>query len=265
MSPHFDSIAADLNGTNVMLPPMLERLRTLSLQERESIARLTGTVTVYFDGEVVEVRKAEEDAALRAMPGGHSIGMLNGLNIGCGDRPIDPSLIAIDITRQSMLDAGGHGTASPSAMLALADDLPFANESIDFMVALHMLEHVEHPVQILDHWLDKLKPGGGIGLVLPDWRYTWDAGDDEAPYGHNWNAEPDLVTLLWERHLSRRCRLEALDTYPFKLSFDVVLRKDGMFKPFALPSGKRAESGASRRRRGAFLCLDQIALGSVRS
>jgi SAM-dependent methyltransferase len=260
LTEEFHRIAADLTGANVMSPPMLERLRGLTLTQREEIARLKGTITVYFDAEVTAVRKAEEEAVLKAMPGDYPIEALNGINIGCGDRSINPALLAVDITRQSMQEAGGHAAASSSALLALADDLPFLNESIDFIVALHMLEHVVNPIRVLDHWLDKLKPGGGIGLILPNWHYTWNAAEDEANYGHKWNAEPNLVSLLWERHLSHRCVIEALDTYPFKLSFDVIFRKIGVFKPFAPPAGVQAESGASRKRRGAFLSLDQTTI-----
>ena len=252
----FDELLTVLNGSNVLSEPMLTQLRRFTLVEREMLAQRTGTIVVYFDGEVVAVRTAEEEAVLRAMPAGFSIAELNGLNIGCGDRLVSPSLIAVDIAREPLLEQGGHRTANGNALLAECDKLPFAAGSIDFIVALHMLEHVVDPVGVLLHWLDKLKPGGGIGLILPDWRYTWDARNDESAYGHKWNAEPDLIKLLWENHLADYCELETMQTYPYKLSFDVILRKPGVFRPFRLPGDGSAESGAARHRRGAFLSLE---------
>jgi SAM-dependent methyltransferase len=250
-----DELVTQLDGSNVLSEPMLAHLRCFTLTEREEIAQRSGTIVVYFDGEVTAVRTAEEEAVLRAMPPGFAMKDLNGLNIGCGDRLVDPSLIAVDIARESLLTQGGHRTATGNALLAKCDNLPFAADSIDFIVALHMLEHVEDPVGVLLHWLDKLKPGGGIGLILPDWRYSWDSRTDESAYGHKWNAEPDLVRLLWENHLAEYCELERMQTYPYKLSFDVILRKPGMFTPFTLPIDESAESGAARHRRGAFLSL----------
>jgi SAM-dependent methyltransferase len=254
--PDLDGMFADVNGGNVLSDDILKRLRQFSIADRELISRRTGTVTVYFDEEVTAVREAEVSAALKAMPPGYTIKDLNGLNIGCGDRTIDSALLAIDISRYALTQEGGHGAASAQALLAVSDNLPFMENSIDFIVALHMLEHVGNPVTTLRHWLDKIKPGGGIGLILPDWRYSWDARHDEAAYGHKWNAEPDLIQHLWREHLNDMCVLEAMQTYNYKLSFDVVLRKHGEFRPFVLPIGLHAESGAGRSRRGAFLSLD---------
>jgi len=83
------------------------------------------------------------------------------------------------------------------------------------------------------HWLGILKPGGGIGVIVPDWRYTWDARHDNAPYGHKWNPSPDVVRKWYSDHWSKSCMLEAIDTYDFKLSFDFILRKPGTFRPFS--------------------------------
>lgn len=250
-----DSILADITPSNVMSPEMLARLRKFSLLEREYIAFKTKTLVVYFDEEVSHVREAEEVAALKAMPYGYPIDKLNGLNIGSGDRTIHPALIQVDITRVSLIGLGGHCYATPSAILSSCAKLPFADNSIDFIIALHFLEHIFNPIDVLRHWHNKLKPGGGVGIILPDWRYTWDARFDEAAYGHKWNCEPDLLAKLYEDKLQDIYALEALNTYNYKISFDVVLRKGGAFKPFNIPLGEDSESGASRFRRGQFLGL----------
>lgn len=51
----------------------------------------------------------------------------------------------------------------------------FADSSLDFVVANHMLEHVEDPIAAVEHQLRVLRPGGILFLSLPDARYTFDA------------------------------------------------------------------------------------------
>jgi SAM-dependent methyltransferase len=50
----------------------------------------------------------------------------------------------------------------------------FADESLDFVVANHMLEHVEDPISALHHFLRVLRPGGVLFLTLPDPRHNFD-------------------------------------------------------------------------------------------
>jgi hypothetical protein len=116
-----------------------------------------------------------------------------------------------------------------------------------------MLEHVEDPGLTVAYWLDILKPGGGIGIVVPDWRYNWDARNDASTFGHKWNPTPALIRQLYAKYWSMHADLEALDTYPYRLSFDLVLRKHGSFKPFRLPSPDSMRSGRQRKDDGVFL------------
>jgi SAM-dependent methyltransferase len=50
----------------------------------------------------------------------------------------------------------------------------FADESVDFLIASHMLEHVEDPIAALHHFLRVLRPNGVLFLTLPDARYSFD-------------------------------------------------------------------------------------------
>src|SRR5919204_5642917 len=50
----------------------------------------------------------------------------------------------------------------------------FADESLDFVIANHMLEHVEDPIGAVETFLRVLRPGGILFLTLPDARYTFD-------------------------------------------------------------------------------------------
>ena len=50
----------------------------------------------------------------------------------------------------------------------------FDDESLDFVMANHMLEHVEDPVSALHTFLRVLRPGGILFLTLPDARDSFD-------------------------------------------------------------------------------------------
>ncbi len=51
----------------------------------------------------------------------------------------------------------------------------FPDSSLDFVVANHMLEHVEDPIDALQNQLRVLRPGGVLYLTLPDARESFDA------------------------------------------------------------------------------------------
>lgn len=50
----------------------------------------------------------------------------------------------------------------------------FADESVDFVIANHMLEHVEDPVEALVNQSRVIRPGGVLYLSLPDPRGSFD-------------------------------------------------------------------------------------------
>jgi len=52
-----------------------------------------------------------------------------------------------------------------------AEDLsPFADASLDFIVANHVVEHLANPLATLMHWRSKLKTGGILYMAFPHWR-----------------------------------------------------------------------------------------------
>jgi predicted SAM-dependent methyltransferase len=50
-----------------------------------------------------------------------------------------------------------------------------ADDSLDFIVANHVLEHVTSPIEALREWHRVLRVGGTLMLTLPDKRFTFDA------------------------------------------------------------------------------------------
>ncbi|MDY6937654.1 MAG: glycosyltransferase [Cyanobacteriota bacterium] len=49
-----------------------------------------------------------------------------------------------------------------------------ADNSMDFAIANHMIEHCQNPIQTLQNYFRVLKPGGILYLAVPDKRYTFD-------------------------------------------------------------------------------------------
>jgi SAM-dependent methyltransferase len=232
-------------------------LETLSIDQREKLARATGTMVQYYGNEVQMVRDAEEKAALRALPPGYATEDLNGINVGCGDRAVDPMIVGTDAHKGDWeMGSGSCQKYSSSAMLlAWSNDLPLKANTMDFVIAIHILEHEPDPVATVLHWLDIVKPGGGVGIILPDWRYTWDARVDHHSWGHRWNPTPELARRLYDQHWQQLGGLEHFGTYPFKISFDLVIRKHGQFSAFN-PEYRQAPTGHELLEQDRFLHAD---------
>lgn len=245
----------ELTSENLGSEVMQILLSRLDRADREQLSVQTQTMVQYYGAEAEDLPALEEQAVLRAAPPGYALEELNGLNVGCGNRPVHPSLLHVDAHKGNWsLGSGSEQSYTSIAHLrAWAHELPFRPQSIDFIVAVHVLEHVADPVATIRLWLDLLKPGGGIGVVVPDWRYTWDARNDHHPWGHRWNCTPELVRELYETHWKQLAELEAIQSYPYKLSFDFVLRKHGVFEPFDLQSAGEIPTGNQLFASGRFL------------
>lgn len=84
------------------------------------------------------------------------------LNLGCGDK-ILPGYVNVDI-------AATRAGRSPDVLCDLRDLKPFASDSVDEVLAVHVIEHFWRweVVAILREWLRVLKPGGRMVLECPN-------------------------------------------------------------------------------------------------
>ena len=134
-----------------------------------------------------DVKTHREDLALRYLGGeGIEIGALNfplrvapGVTVRYVDRQPHDELVA------------EYGVLYPGAEIVAPDVLDdgetlatFADASVDFVIANHMLEHTEDPIGTLGHHLRVLRPGGVLFLGLPDARATDDAGRERTTVEH---------------------------------------------------------------------------------
>jgi phosphatidylethanolamine/phosphatidyl-N-methylethanolamine N-methyltransferase len=63
-----------------------------------------------------------------------------------------------------------------------ANSLPFENDSMDRVIATHVLEHVPFPHLAIQEWVRVLKPGGVLSLILPcDPGLAWRMGRHLGP------------------------------------------------------------------------------------
>ncbi len=60
----------------------------------------------------------------------------------------------------------------------------FENDSVDFVIANHFLEHTEDPIGTLKNFLRVLRPGGKIFMAIPDMRFTFDKNRARTPLAH---------------------------------------------------------------------------------
>jgi SAM-dependent methyltransferase len=82
-----------------------------------------------------------------------------------------PELADWDLTPVDVVDDG--------ETLATIED-----ESQDFIVANHFLEHCENPIGTIETHLGKLRPGGVLFYAVPDKRFTFDFRREVTPLEH---------------------------------------------------------------------------------
>lgn len=84
---------------------------------------------------------------------GALLGLLKGegLDVGCGDDPVLPTVDRFD---------KGDGDANHLSR--------HVTKRYDFLFASHVLEHMEDPRRALEDWLSVIKPGGRLVVLVPD-------------------------------------------------------------------------------------------------
>jgi SAM-dependent methyltransferase len=128
------------------------------------------------------------DVALRFLRG-------NGIEIGALDFPLrlpdGARVLYVDYLDEAGLREVHSDTLRHERPLVVPDVVDdgarldsFADVSLDFVIANHMLEHVEDPIAALEHQLRVLKVDGILYLTLPDARGTFDAPRERTTAEH---------------------------------------------------------------------------------
>lgn len=126
------------------------------------------------------------------------------LDFGCGAGHL--SLHLSKWATVSSLDSSPVARAKTSAripsarMLSTIDELDA--QSLDAVVSLHVLEHIENPQEVMRSVLERLKPGGLFFFVVPDL-----AGRGASIKGKRWFAyrDPTHCTFLTSEQWAALC------------------------------------------------------------
>jgi len=76
------------------------------------------------------------------------------------------------------------GRVLPVDIEAFADDIPVADDSQDFVISSHVLEHVANVVAAFVEWHRVIRPGGIVFMIVPHVDRTFDAGRPVTPLAH---------------------------------------------------------------------------------
>ncbi len=111
----------------------------------------------YLSGEGIEV------GALNApleVPAGVKVNYVDRMSVS-DLRKQYPELAAVNLVEADIIDNG-------ETLLSIADN------SRDFVIANHMIEHCQNPIGALVNFLRVVKPGGLVYMGVPDKRYIFD-------------------------------------------------------------------------------------------
>ena len=92
-------------------------------------------------------------------------------------------------------------TFAPVEVVGSAEDLSaFSDGCLDFVIANHLLEHLEYPVRGLLEFQRVLRPGGIVYMALPDMRLTFDRDRDPTSVEHLLEEHRDGATVNRREH-----------------------------------------------------------------
>jgi SAM-dependent methyltransferase len=75
------------------------------------------------------------------------------------------------------------GEALKVDIVASGDELPVPDESQDFVVSAHVIEHFFDPIKAIKEWLRVTRPGGYIFIIAPHKERTFDRDRARTPLG----------------------------------------------------------------------------------
>ena len=96
----------------------------------------------------------------------------------------------------------------PPDIVADADQLTMVEDnSEDFLIANHLMEHLPDPIGALKEWHRVLKPGGILFLALPDKRFTFDKDRPRTALAHLIADHGDRGRASHQAHYEEYSRL----------------------------------------------------------
>ena len=98
--------------------------------------------------------------------------------------PAEVEVIYSDVLTPAEIDASYPGSKHPD-IVSNGESFPtIADDTLDFIIANHVLEHVTDPIGSMTEWHRILKPGGILLIAVPDKRFTFDQDRERTPLSH---------------------------------------------------------------------------------
>jgi glycosyltransferase involved in cell wall biosynthesis len=113
-------------------------------------------------------------------------------------------------------------------IVAPGDKLPFEDESLDFVLSAHSLEHFYDPIKAINEWLRVVKEGGFIFTIFPHKERTFDRDRPRTTFEElmdRFNSPPDLPQRSQDGHHTVWITEDALE-FCKKMDLDVVEYQD---------------------------------------
>lgn len=109
-------------------------------------------------------------------------------------------------------------------------ELPFEDNSIDRIIATHVLEHVPQPVKVLEEWVRVMIPGGVLSLILPcDPGFAWRFGRNFGPRSDGTKAGIPYDYYMACEHINSIFSLKEIIKFHFPERVEI-------YWPFRVPS-----------------------------
>lgn len=110
----------------------------------------------------------------------HLLDGLRGLEIGASaHNPFGLNTLNVDwsedlTTPFKLNEIALCGECAPVDIVAPGDDLPFKDNTFDFIISSHVIEHFYDPIKAIKEWLRVVKPGGYVYMIVPHKERTFD-------------------------------------------------------------------------------------------
>jgi len=104
-----------------------------------------------------------------------------------------------------------RGTFLPVDIIAYGDNIPVPNDSYDFIVSSHVLEHFPDPIKALKEWYRIVKNGGYIFMIVPHKERMFDR-----------NKPRTTVAELLHRHETKKYPESQSNHYSFWVTEDIL-------------------------------------------
>jgi len=146
---------------------------------RLGLAEATSRLSKEYDTMLVPKRPPIPNITIRGLAKHYCIGQ--GVEVGPGGNPIcEPGSV-------KFLDKypGRRPKSFAIEFACEAFEIPVPDNSFDFLVSAHTLEHLPDTIRTLNEWRRVVRTGGILFLVLPHGERTYDAGRRVTDLSHH--------------------------------------------------------------------------------